>query len=233
MPTDDHPARRPKPPSPAIEERRDQVIATLAAHFAADRLTMTQLEERMDGVHRAVTAAQLEDLVADLPVLADPAARTVAPAQGGRLADPSAVRERQVLVAVMGGVERRGHWVPAKRTMVVTFMGGAELDLREAALPADGAEIAILAIWGGVEIVVPPDVRIDMGGMAIMGGFEQRRGYVPDPGPGAPVVRITGFALMGGVEVSVRYPGESASDAKRRVREERKRLRDGPSRGRS
>jgi hypothetical protein len=37
-------------------------------------------------------------------------------------------------------------------------------------------------------------------------------------------VRVTGLALMGGVDVMVRYPGESARDAKRRNREERKRL---------
>lgn len=219
MPTEDR-DRSPKPPAPVLEQRRDQVIATLAAHFAADHLTLPQLEERMDGAQRAVTAAQLDGLVADLPALAEPAA---APAPG-RIADPGSVRDHQVLVAVMGGVERTGHWTPAKKTLVVAFMGGAELDLREAALPAEGAEIGILAIWGGVQIIVPPDVRVDMGGLAIMGAFEQTRGYVADPGPGAPIVRITGFALMGGVEVSVRYPGETARDARRRTREERKRL---------
>jgi hypothetical protein len=144
-----------------------------------------------------------------------------------RLADPDAVRNHQVLAAVMGGVERKGHWVPAKKTIIFTFMGGAEIDLREASFPPGEVEIAIFAMWGGAEIIVPPDVRVDMGGVAIMGGFTQDRGNSKDPGPGAPSVHITGFALMGGVEVVVRLPGETARDAKRRVKEERKRLQKG------
>lgn len=228
MPTD-QPSHRSNAPSPAIEERRGQVIASLAAHFAADRLTMAQLEERMDGAHRAVTTAELDELLADLPAITGTDTAVAAPAPS-RLADPTAVRDRQVLVAIMGGVERKGHWVPARHTHVVAFMGGAEIDLREAQLPAGGVEIDIFTIWGGVQVIVPPDVRVDMGGMAIMGAFEQKRGYVEDPGPAAPTVRITGFALMGGVEVIVRYPGETPRDARRRMKEERKRLQRGPRR---
>ncbi len=221
------PAQPRKTPAPALEERRDQVIATLAAQFAADRLTVTELERRMDLAQRAVTAVQLNDLLADLPALTE-APASPAPA---RLADPSAVRERQVLAAIMGGVERKGHWVPARKTLIFTFMGGAEVDLREAALPPDGVEIGVFAVWGGTEIIVPPDVRVDMGGLAIMGAFAQNRGYVQDPGPNAPTVRVTGFALMGGVEVIVRYPGETARDAKKRMKEERKRMLKRPSGG--
>jgi hypothetical protein len=209
--------------APALEERRDQVIATLAAHFAADRLSMDQLEQRMDLAQRAAAADELDALLADLPDTQEPAARP-APA---RLADPDSVRSHQVLAAVMGGVERKGHWVPARKTLVFTFMGGAEIDLREASFPPGDVEIAIFAVWGGAEIIVPPEVRVDMGGVAIMGGFTQDRGNAQDPGPGAPCIRITGFALMGGVEVMVRYPGETARDAKRRIREERKRLQKG------
>ncbi len=182
----------------------------------------------MDSAHRAVTVAELEGLVADLPAIVDPD-RKPAPTST-RLADPASVRERQVLVAIMGGVERKGHWIPARSTHVIALMGGAEIDLREAQLPAGGVEIAIFTVWGGVQVIVPPDVRVDMGGMAIMGAFEQKRGYVEDPGPAAPTVRITGFALMGGVEVIVRYPGETPRDARRRMKEERKRLQRGPPR---
>lgn len=215
-------------PATAMEERRDRVIATLAAHFAADRLTLDQLETRLDRVQRAVSPQELETVVADLPALdVAEAESSPKPAPFRRAADPEDVRERQGLVAVMGGVERKGHWVPARKTLVVAFMGGVELDLREARLPAGEIEIAIFTVWGGVEIVVPPDVRLDMNGIAIMGGFEQKQGWVPEPLPGAPTIRITGLALMAGVEVSVRHAGESKRDARIRMKEERKRLRSG------
>ncbi|HEV2733930.1 MAG TPA: hypothetical protein VGV85_03790, partial [Longimicrobiaceae bacterium] len=43
--------------------------------------------------------------------------------------------------------------------------------------------------------------------------------------PSAPVIRIGGFALMGGVAIFTRHPGESRKDAKKRVRLERREMR--------
>ena len=103
-------------------------------------------------------------------------------------------------------------------TTVIALMGGVELDLREARFAPGVTEINILAMMGGANIVIPPGVHLDMSGVAIMGGFTQK-GHTEAPGDGsAPILRIGGFCLMGGVEVSVRYPGEKASDAKRRER---------------
>lgn len=219
----DLPTRGRRPPAPALEERRSQIVSALAAAFAADRLTIAQLEERMDMAQRVDNADDLELLIADLPAVA------AEPETGVAVADPAAVRDRQVLVALMGGVERKGHWVPARRTVVVALMGGAVIDLREAPLPPEGIEISVFTMWGGAEILVPPTVRVDMGGIAIMGGFSQNRGHEPQPSTGAPTVRINGLAVMGGVEVNVRYPGESARDARLRNKAEKKRLRRGGS----
>jgi hypothetical protein len=41
------------------------------------------------------------------------------------------------------------------------------------------------------------------------------------PDPHAPTLRITGLACMGGVTVTVRHPGETAGDARRRRKLER------------
>ncbi len=73
------------------------------------------------------------------------------------------------MVAVMGGAERKGRWRPARRTNVVTVMGGAELDLREAEL-ADEVVITAVTVMGGIGIVVPEGVSVDLGGFALMGG---------------------------------------------------------------
>jgi hypothetical protein len=56
---------------------------------------------------------------------------------------------------------------------------------------------------GGLEVTVAPGVRLETDGFAFMGGFEDR---VDDPGAtarDAPVVRVTGIAIMGGVEARV------------------------------
>ena len=102
-------------------------------------------------------------------------------------------------------------------------MGGASLDFREALLPPGETEVTLIAIMGGAEILVPPGLRVDCQGVAIMGGFDHLD-YSGPPDPNAPILKITGFAMMGGVEIAVRRPGETAKDARHRAREERRRL---------
>lgn len=210
-----------------LNEQRDRTIQTLIDHFAEDRLTMEELEKRLDAAHRALKSTELTRLTADLPAQATPApalepARTPAtrPVQV-----PENVRDHQVVVAIMGGVEKKGRWTPARKNLVLAFMGGAELDFREAILPPGDVEVQVFTIWGGVEIIVGPGTRVDCGGVAIMGAFEHKSGAAVDDAD-APTIRVTGLALMAGVEVHVRYPGESARDASQRRREERNRLRE-------
>jgi hypothetical protein len=110
-------------------------------------------------------------------------------------------------------------------------MGGVELDFREATLQPGITEVHAFAFWGGVEILVPPDIRLECSGIGIMGGFDTGD-WAGEPGgdvgdPLIPVLRVTGVAVMGGVEVKVRYPGETGREARKRVREERRQRRLG------
>jgi hypothetical protein len=105
-------------------------------------------------------------------------------------------------------------------------MGGVELDFREALFSPRRDPGLRGAVMGGVEILVPPGVRVETDGFAFMGGFDEETGGNPESrprAPNAPVLRVSGFAFMGAVEVSSRLPGESVRDAKRR------RKKDGPA----
>jgi hypothetical protein len=109
-------------------------------------------------------------------------------------------------------------------------MGGLSLDFREALLPPGETDVWIFTLMGGAEIIVPPGLTVESDGIAIMGGFEHREDSSITDDPNAPILRLRGLALMGGVEVSIRYPGESVRDAKKRARElrrEQRRLRRG------
>lgn len=218
---------QPTPVPVPLEQTRERVIQQLSEHFAYDNLSLEALEERLDRAHRAATPDELRSLVSDLPVLAPDAA----PAPGPRTyvsPDMGAhVPERQIIVGIMGGAEKKGVWTPAKQIYVVALMGGAELDFRDARFGPGVTEVIVFAVMGGAEIIVPPGVHVDLNGFALMGGFGQS-GSAPLPtDPNAPILRIGGFALMGGVEVNIRYPGERARDAREREkleRKERKRL---------
>jgi hypothetical protein len=56
-----------------------------------------------------------------------------------------------------------------------------------------------------------------------MGGITRRAG--PPTAPDAPKLRVKGLVIMGGVDIEVRHPGETAKDARRRERKEKKQLR--------
>lgn len=112
------------------------------------------------------------------------------------------------LVSFFSGNKKTGRWELPRHMRVVAICGGAELDLREAIIEPGVSVIETLAICGGIEITVPPSIHVECEGDAIMGAFELKRSRkgpasLPPP-PGAPVIRVTGDAYMGGVTVRVK-----------------------------
>jgi hypothetical protein len=222
------------PSSVPVEQDRDRAIDALSEHFAGDRLTVAEFERRVDMAHRARSYDELRSLLADLPGPSDALApqRHSVPAKGSSysVASEASVKDHGTVIAVMGGTGRKGRWAPARRNLVLAVMGGAELDFREAMLPPGVTEVTVYTMWGGVDIVVPPDLHVESNGFAVMGGFEFGAEEQAPPPPGAPSLRISGVAVMGAVDITVRRPGETARDARRRrrlERRERRRLESG------
>ena len=216
------------------EARRRETVEALCEAFERDEMALDEFERRVDVAYRAESVAELNRLLADLPSAALPAG--VARPRGGPITGtpsqtaprPASVREREVVVGMMGGSARSGRWVPASRITAIAIMGGVELDFREALLPAGVTEVHAFAFWGGVEILALPGVRVECSGISFMGGFEQHDEVDEHVDASGPVLRVTGVALMGAVEITVRYSGETGREARRRVRELRRqrRLRD-------
>jgi hypothetical protein len=204
-------------PSASLPEHRERVIAALTRHYASDRLDDSELERRIDLAYAAASLAELNALQSDLPALPRPDSAAVSTIGAG---EP--VRARQTLLAVMGGTERKGTWRPARQIQAVAFWGGLALDFREAQFAPGVTEVTVLALMGGVDIIVPPGLRVECEGLGVMGGFDQlsQEGDLHDPA--RPTLRVNGLAVMGGIEVTERRPGESAGDRKRRLREERR-----------
>jgi hypothetical protein len=199
---------------------RDRAIARLNEAFANDHLALDEFESRLTVAHHADTIATIEQLTRDLPAATTPI-REVAlvPTIASSLVPAS-----KTMIAIMSGVQRKGVWTPARVSRVAAIMGGAELDFREAQLGPGVTELQIFACMGGVHIIVPPTLAVDMDGSALLGGFDQTDRAPVTPDPSRPLLRITGFAFMGGVHVETRLPGETAADMRRRNRAARREL---------
>ncbi|NNF25647.1 MAG: DUF1707 and DUF2154 domain-containing protein [Gemmatimonadetes bacterium] len=195
---------------------RNQVIDSLTELFASDGLTLEEFESRIDQAHRATTVMELRAL---LPTTLGPKPAVVAaaPPPARRAADGT-VRSRSLAFGFWGGTQRSGTWTPARRNYAVAFQGGVELDLREARFGPGVTDIWIFCAMGGVNVIVPPDLQVDFGGVGIMGGFDAEAGARAFEDPDGPVVRIRGVAIWGGAAVEIRQPGESATEARQRRR---------------
>lgn len=86
---------------------------------------------------------------------------------------------------------------------VTTVFGGAEYDLRQALLSANGAVIDSVSVFGGCGFKVPPDWTVKNEVTAVFGGFSDKRGSTyqnvsTDP---SKTLVIKGFTAFGGVEI--------------------------------
>jgi hypothetical protein len=87
--------------------------------------------------------------------------------------------------------------------------GGVELDLRGALLGSDGARLELVAVLGGVDVVLPRGWDVRISGPAVLGGTDDRTLPAPE---GAPRLDVRASAVLGGVtvksdpEVTARLP---------------------------
>ena len=156
--------------------------------MAEGRLTVAELQERLDTVYAAKTLSELEPVTRDLPghtelvprVPSAPTYPNSAPtAPGWRPSDTisriGGTPTSSVAIAIMSGSDRKGTWVVPTQFTALAVMGGIELDLTEARFAAEQVTITAVAVMGGIDIMVPPDITVIVNGVGLMGAFEDTR----------------------------------------------------------
>jgi len=172
---------------------QDEVIEKLKHAFAFDFLDIDEFEKRLSIASQTHNAAELNTLIHDLPVIEQKA--TPQPT-----ANNISVKEDGTILSILSGVSRKGKWRPPRHLKIITFMGGADLNFTKVEFPPGVTEVTVFSVMGGVEIIIPPGVNVDVSGFAIMGSFEDHS-HNDQAVPGAPTLKIRGFAFMGGVEI--------------------------------
>jgi hypothetical protein len=89
-----------------------------------------------------------------------------------------------------------------ERLTIVGAIGGADLDLTQAELEAPETTIDVWWLIGGVDLKVPEGIEVDVGGVTIIGGVDDKGGGRPLPG--APRIRVRQFGFIGGLSVTRR-----------------------------
>jgi predicted membrane protein len=122
----------------------------------------------------------------------------------------AALRDRRVIAhapsavdsfVLFGGRELVSRADPFETASLTSVFGGTSLDLSEASLGERGASVATLNLFGGTEITVPRDWKVELRVTPILGGASDETSYeARDDGREATVV-VDGVAIFGGVEV--------------------------------
>lgn len=173
----------------AGETDRIQVAQLLTNAAAQGRLPMSDYEDRLTRAYAAKTYDELDRLRSDL------LGSSVSPQRGGACQPAPSM----LLLAIMSAFERRGRWNVPKKLTTFALWGGGVIDLRYADFTSPEVEIHACSIMGGQTILLPPEVNVEIKGHGVMGGFDH--GVAGEGTPGAPTVRIRGFALWGGVGI--------------------------------
>jgi len=185
----------------ASDADRERVAQVLHQAAADGRLDLHELDERLGVTYSAKTYGELVPVTADLGVPSPAVMPSVLPATRSAAVDRvGGVPGPSISFAFWSGCDRKGDWVVPRYHNAIAIMGGVSLDLTQARFAEAETTINVFAFWGGVDIIVPEDVTVVVSGIGFMGAFDNRTTVTPTI-PGGPVVRITGLALMGGVDV--------------------------------
>jgi hypothetical protein len=162
----------------ASDADREQTADLLRRAAGEGRLTIEELDERLNTVYETRTRRELDRLTADV----------VARDGGG-----DGVSR---LVSVLSGHDRRGRWRVARRLSIINIFGGSSIDLNDAQLTSHETQITQFSLCGGGDIRVPDGVNIKTSGFAVMGGNETKVGE-QTPDPGGPVIKIRMISILG------------------------------------
>jgi DUF1707 SHOCT-like domain len=191
-------------PSPAgnirIGDRERDAVAAVLQEAAGDgRLSMAELDDRLEAALQAKTYADLDPLVADLSV--ELPSHSLSSGRRRAQGPPSAGYSREDplrLDAGMGSEKRQGVWTVPPFIVIKQGMGSVKLNCVEAIPAAQLIEIQVIGGAGSIVLVLPDGWAVDAD--RLHKGSKSVK--VPrEPAPGKPLLVIYGSVGLGSFKV--------------------------------
>jgi len=103
-------------------------------------------------------------------------------------------------LSIFGGTHQNIHSKNFKGGDAIAIFGGCDVNLTQADF--EGVlRLDVVAIFGGVKIIIPPSWEVKSDVVAIFGGLEDKRTIGPVGTEPRKIVKISGVAMFGGVEI--------------------------------
>jgi hypothetical protein len=184
----------PRPPGVrAADADRDAVVARLQAAMAEGRLDLDEFGQRAEAAYAALTVAELDALLADLP--RDAPVEIVG------------TRTPEILNSVFGDIKLAGGSPPQRAN---TVFGDVRIDLRTVRNDADRIELFLGTVFGDVDVIVAEGVDAELHGWTVFGSRKVELRQVPRLA-GTPRVIVHARTVFGDLRLRSLAPGDSAS----------------------
>lgn len=144
---------------------RDRIAEQLRVAAGDGRLTMEELDERLEKALNARTGSELAVLVTDLP----------AATAGTALALPVEAKELARIEVSSGSAAREGRWVVPRALEVKAGSGSVRLDLTQAVISGPTLQIDATVRSGSLTIVTKPGIEVIMDEVSVSSGSAKVR----------------------------------------------------------
>ena len=115
----------------------------------------------------------------------------------------SNVGHRDNALVMLGGSKIKDRSEHFEHADVSAVFGGATLDLCQAHVDRESS-VDALALFGAVDVIVPPEWRVALDGTPIFGGCEDKTDGGMERTENAPLLNVHATAIFGGVDVKNR-----------------------------
>jgi hypothetical protein len=177
----------------AADADRDAVVARLQSAVGEGRLDLDEFGARASAAYAALTVAELDALLADLPQ--------------GPLAEIVGTRTPEDVSSVFGDIKMSGGTVPRRAN---TVFGDVRIDLRNLRTDADRFELELSTVFGDVDVILAEGVDGELHGRAVFGDRKVELAPVPRLA-GTPYVVVHARTVFGDLRLRSLAPGASPS----------------------
>jgi Domain of unknown function (DUF1707)/Cell wall-active antibiotics response 4TMS YvqF len=175
----------------ASDAERHRVAEVLRVAAGEGRLSLEELEERLEAAYAAKTHAELGALIADLP-----GAQAV-------VSEPDPGPAEMVLRTSLGELKQRGHWVVPRQITANTALGNIKIDFTKATCPHREVVVEATTGAGSIVMIVPRGWSVRTDEVTSSLGSVVNKAIDP-PHRDAPSLRVIGSTGIG--TIKVRYP---------------------------
>jgi Cell wall-active antibiotics response 4TMS YvqF len=106
------------------------------------------------------------------------------------------------MATCFGGIDRSLRGEALRHVSAAAWLGGINLDLREATLGPEGADVELEAVMGGIKLTVPAEWHVEVEKDVSAGGIDEHVTPAEELPTGAPLLHVVARARMGGVLVT-------------------------------